>query len=171
MSCAADLALASQVISKGFTGRWGRAFLVAPPPPPADPVLHNIRLGPNEDRQLVTGWHVVADISCAMCSRKLGWKYVDARDAAQQYKVGNFILELARVVTHCSWEDSHVAAAASDSAAATPCGAASAATQANDIVFNLDDEQECQDLFDGVWNRDTVAKRRGRTALRRISAT
>ncbi|CRK35816.1 hypothetical protein BN1708_016471, partial [Verticillium longisporum] len=37
---------------------------------------------------LVTGWHVVADITCAVCHAKLGWKYVDAREEAQKYKVG-----------------------------------------------------------------------------------
>ncbi|PHH63840.1 hypothetical protein CDD81_5397 [Ophiocordyceps australis] len=171
MSCAADLALASQVISKGFTGRWGRAFLVAPPP--AEQTLHNVRLGPNEDRQLVTGWHVVADISCATCSRKLGWKYVDAKDAAQQYKVGNYILELARVVTHCCWEDVDVAAAAAAAAAsdATVADANGPVDDyASDIVFNLDDEQECEDLFAGVWNRETVAKRRARAVLQSVPA-
>ncbi|CCF36190.1 yippee protein, partial [Colletotrichum higginsianum] len=57
------------------------------------------------NRQLVTGWHVVADITCVLCSAKLGWKYVDAKELSQKYKVGKFILEVERVVPFRSWED------------------------------------------------------------------
>jgi hypothetical protein len=91
-TCSADLALASQIVSKGFTGRHGRAFLVAPPPvdasstsaPGTSPLLLNVRIGKNENRQLVTGWHVVADITCGTCSINLGWKYVDAKEQSQK---------------------------------------------------------------------------------------
>ncbi|KAJ2968928.1 hypothetical protein NQ176_g8933 [Zarea fungicola] len=100
--CSTDLAFSSQIISKGFTGRYGRAFLVAPPPfasRSSSPDVNNdndeevgsllnIRIGRLESRQLVTGWHVVADIFCNLCSKKLGWKYVDAKDASQKYKLG-----------------------------------------------------------------------------------
>ncbi|OAA65889.1 yippee family protein [Niveomyces insectorum RCEF 264] len=135
--CAADLAFSAQIVSKGFTGRHGRAYLVSAPATAADHLyapevpagkdrarkhhnkgvddddedgedehnLANIRVGRPEHRQLVTGAHVVADISCALCGSKLGWKYVDARDAAQRYKVGKFILEIARLSTFHSWED------------------------------------------------------------------
>ncbi|TEA18676.1 Protein yippee-like [Colletotrichum sidae] len=117
-TCSADIALASQIVSKGFTGRYGRAYLVAatslPPTSPtlvyanssAGPgVLANVRVGRCENRQLVTGWHVVADITCLLCSAKLGWKYVDAKELSQKYKVGKFILEVERVVPFRSWED------------------------------------------------------------------
>ncbi len=130
--CSADLAFAAQIVSKGFTGRHGRAYLVSAPAthgshlfapevfksPPKDDKddnsdnsennLPNVRVGRSEHRQLVTGAHVVADISCAICHTKLGWKYVDARDPLQRYKVGKFILELARLATYHSWEDEHV---------------------------------------------------------------
>ncbi len=36
----------------------------------------NVALGPREERLLITGLHVVADIYCADCQTVLGWKYV-----------------------------------------------------------------------------------------------
>ncbi|KAK1980921.1 yippee zinc-binding/DNA-binding /Mis18, centromere assembly-domain-containing protein [Colletotrichum cereale] len=123
-TCSCDVAFSSQIVSKGFTGRYGRAYLVASTPPPSAPVsggappvsktangpagpgtLANVRIGKCENRQLVTGWHVVADITCVLCSAKLGWKYVDAKELSQKYKVGKFILEVERVVPFRSWED------------------------------------------------------------------
>ncbi|GJC98224.1 yippee family protein [Colletotrichum higginsianum] len=117
-TCSCDVAFSSQIVSKGFTGRYGRAYLVAPTPPPPAPIsggaptpkaggntgaagpgsLANVRIGRCENRQLVTGWHVVADITCVLCSAKLGWKYVDAKELSQKYKVGKFILEVERVL-------------------------------------------------------------------------
>ncbi|OHE94143.1 hypothetical protein CORC01_10600 [Colletotrichum orchidophilum] len=125
-TCSCDIAFSSQIVSKGFTGRYGRAYLIAPSPPPTHGAagaaaaaaaattnnnsknkgsLANVRLGKCENRQLVTGWHVVADITCVLCSAKLGWKYVDAKELSQKYKVGKFILEVERVVPFRSWEN------------------------------------------------------------------
>lgn len=36
----------------------------------------NIRVGPFENRQLLTGLHRVADIYCNNCGTTLGWTYV-----------------------------------------------------------------------------------------------
>lgn len=36
----------------------------------------NITAGPSEERPLITGLHVVADIYCNVCQTILGWKYV-----------------------------------------------------------------------------------------------
>ncbi|KAF4785163.1 hypothetical protein HER10_EVM0003346 [Colletotrichum scovillei] len=123
-TCSCDIAFASQIVSKGFTGRYGRAYLIAPTVIPNATTtattqsasgganntknkgsLANVRIGKCENRQLVTGWHVVADITCVLCSAKLGWKYVDAKELSQKYKVGKFILEVERVVPFRSWED------------------------------------------------------------------
>lgn len=162
--------MASQIVSKGFTGRYGRAFLVAPPPPPADERdLVNIRVGRSEDRQLVTGWHVVADICCATCSRKLGWKYVDAREKSQRYKVGKYILEVERVVTHRRWED--VAADADRGLVDDGPATEDKSRYSQEIVFDSDDDDECDDIFAGVWDAATVAKRRNQTIARRIPLT
>ncbi|KAH7148824.1 yippee zinc-binding/DNA-binding /Mis18, centromere assembly-domain-containing protein [Dactylonectria macrodidyma] len=158
LTCSADVALASQIISKGFTGRYGRAFLVAPPAPPAPQSLLNIRIGRSENRQLVTGWHVVADISCGSCGTKLGWKYVDAKEQGQKYKVGKFILETERVVTHQSWED--LPAGEGEKSVAGKQGD-------GDIHFDSDDDEECEDIFAGTWDAEAVGKRRSAMISRR----
>ena len=118
--CAADLALSSQIISKGFTGRHGRAYLVAPStssisPNPLNlttakakndalPNLPNTYTHKPVPRQLVTGAHTVGDISCAQCGSVLGWKYIHAEQEGQRYKVGKFILETKRVCKTSVWE-------------------------------------------------------------------
>ncbi|KAK0755160.1 yippee zinc-binding/DNA-binding /Mis18, centromere assembly-domain-containing protein, partial [Schizothecium vesticola] len=160
-TCATDIAFSSQIVSKGFTGRHGRAFLIAPPSlaptntaaPLAD--LINITVGRPETRQLVTGLHSVADIWCAVCGTKLGWKYVDAREPSQKYKVGKFILETTRVVLHQTWEDTNTDTAASG-------GNSSYVHDEDDdiVVFDSEDEDECDDIFAGVWDAETVVKRR-----------
>ncbi|KAK0717382.1 yippee zinc-binding/DNA-binding /Mis18, centromere assembly-domain-containing protein, partial [Lasiosphaeria miniovina] len=153
-TCSTDVAFSSQIVSKGFTGRHGRAYLVAAAPGSVTEAdLINIRVGRSENRQLVTGAHVVADISCAMCGTKLGWKYVDARESAQKYKVGKFILETQRVVAHHGWEEA---------AAASGGGSRNGDDDSGDevIVFDSDDSDECEDIFAGVWDADVVAKRR-----------
>ncbi|QPH12842.1 hypothetical protein C2857_005153 [Epichloe festucae Fl1] len=166
-SCSTDVALAAQIISKGFTGRYGRAFLVAPPSP-SEHTLLNIRIGRSENRHLVTGWHVVADICCLTCSRKLGWKYVDAKEQSQKYKVGKYILETERVMTHRSWEDFAVenlglidGEAGDDDITRISLGGS------DSIVFDSDDDNECEDIFAGTWDAATVARRRSQSAARR----
>ncbi|KAK3365506.1 yippee zinc-binding/DNA-binding /Mis18, centromere assembly-domain-containing protein [Lasiosphaeria ovina] len=198
-TCATDVAFSSQIVSKGFTGRHGRAYLVSPPQAHATPScpgsplnsnnagaaapgsvteadLLNIRVGRSENRQLVTGAHVVADISCGVCGTKLGWKYVDARESAQKYKVGKFILETQRVVAHHGWEEAAVASSGGSSlstagqteeenAAHVRTTDARGRNDDDDngdevIVFDSDDSDECEDIFAGVWDADVVAKRR-----------
>ena len=75
VNCASDIALASQIVSKGFTGRHGRAYLVSPPPSPPYTLsnlkggnkkvtdLVNTKTGRSVNRELLTGQHVVADVS------------------------------------------------------------------------------------------------------------
>ena len=195
--CSTDLAFGAQIVSKGFTGRHGRAYLVSPPsvlPSPSCPGsptsalaqafgagqntedLVNVQIGRTENRQLVTGAHVVADISCAVCGFKLGWKYVDAKEPAQKYKVGKFILETQRVVTFRSWEDANarlVAVAERDECAEEPRRKMSAVSSRwsgelsvtdgegdEAVEFDSDDEDECEDIFAGTWDPETVAQRR-----------
>jgi len=244
-TCSADVAYGAQIVSKGFTGRHGRAYLVSPPPSPsallythasglpspsslhrpvrsppggkltktwktpdARPALAsasrdlvNVRVGRPENRQLVTGAHVVADISCVVCDATLGWKYVDAREPAQRYKVGKFILETARVVAFRGWENMTVpspalAAGTSPRSSGKNKGRALAEggvdtrahawredggrqrpssqsrygiedgvpeTEEDDtgeVLFNSDDEDECEDIFAGTWDAEAVARRR-----------
>ncbi|KAL4452261.1 hypothetical protein ABPG75_007923 [Micractinium tetrahymenae] len=85
----------SQLISKAFQGRHGRAYLFSD--------VVNITVGPREDRMLITGLHTVADIYCITCNSVLGWKYEVAYEESQKYKEGKFILEKAKVMKEGSW--------------------------------------------------------------------
>ncbi|KAG9243251.1 yippee zinc-binding/DNA-binding /Mis18, centromere assembly-domain-containing protein [Calycina marina] len=157
LSCATDIAFSHQIVSKGFTGRHGRAYLVSPPSTPAAAdTLPNVRLGRSANRELLTGTHVVADVICKICNSCLGWKYVDAKDPAQKYKIGKFILETAKVVYFSEWELEEQ-------------NSQRKGEMENEdvVVFDSEDEDESQDLFAGVWDREIIMKRRARRAKRR----
>lgn len=83
----------------------------------------NVTLGEKEERMMITGMHIVADIFCVCCGSNVGWKYVSqisnnliawfqiklsfdllvkqcfmfyqesAYEKSQKYKEGKFILE------------------------------------------------------------------------------
>jgi hypothetical protein len=172
--CLSDLIPTSSIISKGFTGRHGRAYLVSAPPTsssssssssPSTSSLPNTTLSRPVARQLVTGAHTVADISCAVCATTLGWKYLAADEDAQRYKVGKFILETKRLVKADGWErerDHQHPPDRSDAAVADE------EEQARDEVeFDSQDEDECEDLFAGVWSARVAAKRRAERAAKR----
>ncbi|KAG6753632.1 hypothetical protein NC651_028070 [Populus alba x Populus x berolinensis] len=89
-NCRNHVSLHDDVISKAFQGRHGRAFLFSH--------AMNIVVGPKEDRNLTTGLHTVADISCADCQEVLGWKYERAYEPSQKYKEGKFIFEKLKIV-------------------------------------------------------------------------
>lgn len=239
-TCGTDVAYGLQVVSKGFTGRHGRALLVSPPLPSSTPScpgpplssgsspsanpaslqhpnpssysslardganLVNVAVGTPEKRSLVTGMHVVADITCATCGVKIGWKYVDAREQAQKYKVGKFILETERVALHRTWEDAadrgdddaprgHFYSSSAPvesfgsgrrasglggrrkvSCSSEEAGGAdggdldeedeedgSLEQSDGEVMFDSEDEDECEDIFAGTWDAATVARRRG----------
>lgn len=144
----------------------------------------------------MTGAHVVADIRCATCGVVVGWKYVDAREQSQKYKVGKFILETERTVLVRSWEDEESEAPRHFYSSSAPVGSGGgrrssslfggrrkescssegpgrgeafieeegdtcASESEDEITFDSDDEDECEDIFAGVWDAATVAKRRG----------
>ena len=90
LSCRTHLRAHDSIISKAFQGRHGRAYLFAE--------VVNINSGPTENRLLLTGLHVVADIYCNACDTRLGWKYVEAFEESQKYKEGKFILEKAMII-------------------------------------------------------------------------
>ncbi|OTB16703.1 hypothetical protein K445DRAFT_58968 [Daldinia sp. EC12] len=168
-TCAADFAFASQIVSKGFTGRYGRAFLVSAPDQPLRKGaragdLINIKIGKSETRLLVTGSHIVADISCAICHAKVGWKYIDAKEESQKYKIGKYILETQRVVVYRNWEDTRVGDTPELGAGQRNVAMES---DAEPIIFDSDDEDECEDIFMGTWDAEAVAKRRSRKVNRR----
>jgi hypothetical protein len=191
--CLTDLCLTSQIISKGFTGRHGRAYLVAPPSAstvrqlslstsPRDignlPNTHLMKACP---RQLVTGAHTVSDIHCAQCGSNLGWKYVAAEEESQRYKVGKFILETKRVCKVVRWEGGgdddesngdedpweivgrKEAMPPASAKALLPRGARD--LREDEVEFDSQDEDECEDLFAGVWTPELARKRRRNRAV------
>jgi hypothetical protein len=165
--CGTDLAFYSQIVSKGFTGRYGRAYLVAPPdscPETSEGDLINIKVGKAEPRTLSTGLHTVSDIQCATCRAKVGWKYVDAKEESQKYKIGKFIIETQRTVDYKHWE--HVMSG-EQSEFAFELDEIESGDNGDTIVFDSDDESECDDLFAGVWDAKTAAKRRKRKVNQR----
>uniref|UniRef100_A0A7S2RCE9 Protein yippee-like n=1 Tax=Mucochytrium quahogii TaxID=96639 RepID=A0A7S2RCE9_9STRA len=87
--CRTHLAHYDDIMSKSFHGRNGRAYLVNH--------TVNVKLGPKEDRVLMTGLHTVCDVICRNCETVVGWKYEAAYNATQRYKVGKFIVEKAKL--------------------------------------------------------------------------
>ncbi|KAF2115316.1 yippee zinc-binding/DNA-binding /Mis18, centromere assembly-domain-containing protein [Lophiotrema nucula] len=159
--CLTDLIPTSSIISKGFTGRHGRAYLVSPPTrsvlstvSPSTLESEEVLRGdlPNTHthkpvpRQLVTGAHTVSDISCRNCGTVLGWKYVEAEEDSQRYKVGKFILETKRVVRGADWEVEDSGRPKLD--------------KKDEVEFDSQDEDECEDLFSGIWSPALARRRR-----------
>lgn len=165
--CQSDICFSETIISKGFNGRYGRAYLCNPIP------THAHTLAKPTIRQLVTGSHLVADISCSVCLAPLGWKYISASDPYQQYKVGKYILETKSVTRVAHWQ-SHQARPQSSSTNT------SSSTQKNLTSWDFDidtgkrelaqaeewgdvnseDEEELEDMFLGKWTPKLAAKRR-----------
>ena len=180
--CQSDICYSESIISKGFNGRYGRAYLCNPIP------THTHTLGKPTTRQLVTGTHLVADISCSVCLNTLGWKYISASDPYQQYKVGKFILETKRVVRLAHWQSHQVQAKSIPlslsttltSKPPTATGDSPETAGMNITTWDLDidtgkrellqaeewgdvnseDEDELEDMFLGKWTPRLAAKRR-----------
>lgn len=112
----------------------------------------------------------MADICCGICSRKLGWKYVDAKEESQKYKVGKFILETERVVTHRSWEDVPISESLElmDEMEDEESGEKndSDSQGQTEVEFDSEDDEECEAVFAGLWDAETAAKRRSRLGAR-----
>ncbi|KAJ5558145.1 hypothetical protein N7535_008361 [Penicillium sp. DV-2018c] len=170
--CASHLCLTSQIISKGFTGRHGRAYLVSAEPmatamsvtASSSPTtsLPNTTLQRPVPRQLVTGAHTVSDVTCTFCDNILGWKYVAAEEESQRYKVGKFILETKKIAASSCWETSSAVSLSQqvDHHPAVESGPA-------DTEFDSQDEDECEDLFAGIWSPGLAARRKTRELKRR----
>lgn len=56
---------------------------------------------------MLTGRHMVRDVSCKNCDTKLGWIYEFATEENQRYKEGRVILERA-LVTESDGIDEHM---------------------------------------------------------------
>ncbi|KAL8694278.1 MAG: hypothetical protein Q9218_001046 [Villophora microphyllina] len=166
--CATDLCPTSQIISKGFTGRHGRAYLVsASPVTDVAPYDYSLRYAKNSSlpntrthkavpRQLVTGAHTVSDVSCAFCGSVIGWKYESAEEETQRYKVGKYILETKKIFSSSCWENEDD----QQSDAVTAYSKGRGQKKDDTIEFDSQDEDECEDLFAGIWSPSLAIKRR-----------
>lgn len=93
----------------------------------------------------------------------LGWKYDGAEEESQRYKVGKYILETKMVFSSSDWEHDRL-----DLPLATlHSGSAHDRTHdANSVEFDSQDEDECEDLFAGVWSPALALKRRQNRSFR-----
>ncbi|KAI3977709.1 hypothetical protein MKX01_009594 [Papaver californicum] len=82
------------IMSKTFVGFGGRAFLFSH--------AMNILVGPKREANLITGRHVIADISCSDCEKTLGWKYELAVPESEKYKEGKFVF-VNKYIVKANW--------------------------------------------------------------------
>jgi hypothetical protein len=85
----------------------------------------------------------------------LGWKYVEAAEEGQRYKVGKFILETKRVVKSVGWEGVGEGDVEGEGEG----------EEGEEVEFDSQDEDECEDLFSGVWSAQVAARRRKNRAF------
>lgn len=97
-NCDTPLTNRAELISTRFTGATGRAFLFNR--------VVNLSYSEVQDRVMLTGRHMVRDVSCKNCEAKLGWVYEFATEDNQRYKEGRVILERA-LVTESEGFDEH----------------------------------------------------------------
>ncbi len=90
-----------------------------------------------------------------MCGSLLGWKYVGADEESQRYKVGKYILETKCVGATSNWEIREMPPLHLDE-------------DASEIEFDSQDEDECEDLFAGVWSKELAFKRRQGKRFRKV---
>jgi hypothetical protein len=133
--------------------------------------LLNIVMHKPVPRQLVTGAHTVSDIGCRTCGTILGWKYVEAEEESQKYKVGKFILETKKVARGVGWEgyeeDDYEEAAHELGGGGGGGGGRGGKGIEGDIEFDSQDEDECEDLFSGLWSPALARRRRKNRVARR----
>jgi hypothetical protein len=82
----------------------------------------------------------------------LGWKYVAAEDESQRYKINNYILETKKVCVATSWKEAGMVERKSPSLSMT--------SSEEYTEFDSQDEDECEELFTGVWSPTVAAQRR-----------
>lgn len=88
---------------------------------------------------------------------------MDAKEHGQKYKVGKFILEMERVVIYRSWED-----AIDEHEEENPATPRKGSDE--EVEFDSDDDDECEDIFAGTWDPEVVEGRRRRMMARRSQA-
>lgn len=95
--CGSYLTCRKHLLSRSFTGATGKAYLFNQ--------CVNVVHSAVQDRLMLTGRHMVRDVSCKRCDAKLGWMYEFAVDPSQKYKEGKTILEKALISETNGFED------------------------------------------------------------------
>ena len=91
----------------------------------------------------------------------LGWRYEGAEEESQRYKVGKYILETKCVVGWSGWELGSVFGEG---------GGGGLSKGDEGVEFDSQDEEECEDLFAGVWTARGARRRRERRRFRSVGA-
>lgn len=125
--------------------------------------MSNTKTEISSQRQLVTGVHTVSDVRCAICGSMLGWKYDGAEEESQRYKVGKYILETKMVCSSSNWELGDP----DNRRIAVRKGTRRSVDDA--VSFDSQDEDECEDLFAGVWSPDLAVRRRQNKSFHRAA--
>ena len=92
----------------------------------------------------------------------LGWKYDAAEEESQRYKVGKYILETKMICASSDWEHSDLK---------PPSTSMHAKSDEAAVEFDSQDENECEDLFAGIWSPGLAKKRRRNKAFGREKIT
>jgi len=82
---------------------------------------------------------------------------VEAAEESQKYKVGKFILETKRIKLGVSWENEYDEDGGLPS---PPNEVNNAGCGREEVEFDSQDEDECEDLFAGVWSPQLALRRR-----------
>ncbi|KAL7268460.1 hypothetical protein RUND412_008915 [Rhizina undulata] len=164
--CRSDICFATRIISKGFIGRHGRAYLVN------RLQTEQITLLPEMERPLVTGYHKVSDVACKICGYILGWKYVNAEQEDQRYKIGKYIIERERVTRVNCWDMPRRNPSATENPmtknerSEIPMSDGYFDPISMELVeaaergdVDSEDEDELEDMFLGIWTPQTAAIR------------
>ncbi|BGP42145.1 hypothetical protein JCM10450v2_006232 [Rhodotorula kratochvilovae] len=94
-TCTLELALQDELVSRAFQGSSGPAFLWR--------TVINADVGTKASKQLLSGNHLIAPLSCRGCSTEVGWKYFVAPNSSQRYKEGKCILEKSKIYKDNKW--------------------------------------------------------------------
>jgi len=88
--CNAHIAPKALAVWSGYMGYRIPAFLFR--------MTVNIEtVGKLRHTTLSTGDYGLMDVHCRICRTYLGWKYVEASNEKEKYKVGTFLLEQAKL--------------------------------------------------------------------------
>lgn len=127
---------------------------------------------------------MVSDLSCSICGSLLGWKYIEASEESQKYKVGKFILETKKTRVGVRWDNDYdtgfgttglgpdgydeiLPLPPSETKKLTDgAGPADKSSDELGLEFDSQDEDECEDLFAGVWSPALASRRRQRKTER-----